>query len=92
MVSDRTSDDLYLAKVEEIEKDIADFDPDFVIYNAGTDILEGDPLGRLHISDEGIVKRDEMIIGMCRKKNKPVVMLLSGGYQKVNAEIIANSI
>ncbi|MCD7461845.1 hypothetical protein HAX54_047234 [Datura stramonium] len=26
------------------------FDPDLVVYNAGTDILDGDPLGRLKIS------------------------------------------
>lgn len=25
------------------------FDPDFVVYNAGTDILDGDPLGRLKV-------------------------------------------
>lgn len=25
------------------------FDPELVIYNAGTDILEGDPLGRLKV-------------------------------------------
>lgn len=63
-----------------------------MIYNAGTDILEGDPLGRLHISARGIIKRDEYVIGLCLKKKVPVVMLLSGGYQKTNAEIIANSI
>jgi histone deacetylase 11 len=68
------------------------FNPDFVIYNAGTDILDGDPLGRLHISDEAIIERDDLIIDMCVKNSKPVVMLLSGGYQKANAEIIADSI
>lgn len=25
------------------------FDPDFIVYNAGTDILDGDPLGRLKV-------------------------------------------
>lgn len=29
---------------------------------------------------------------MCIKNNIPVVMVLSGGYQKVNAKVIANSI
>ncbi len=32
------------------------------------------------------------MIGLCLKKKVPVVMLLSGGYQKTNAEIIADSI
>lgn len=26
------------------------FDPELVIYNAGTDILDGDPLGRLKVN------------------------------------------
>jgi histone deacetylase 11 len=35
------------------------FQPEFVIYNAGTDILENDPLGRMNISPQGIIRRDE---------------------------------
>jgi len=27
-----------------------EFKPDFVIYNAGTDVLEGDPLGKLALT------------------------------------------
>ena len=69
-----------------------EFSPQFVIYNAGTDILDGDPLGRLNISPEGIIRRDETVIGMCTRRKVPVAMILSGGYQLVNAEIIANSI
>lgn len=34
------------------------FSPEFVIYNAGTDILEGDRLGELNITAEGILARD----------------------------------
>ncbi len=32
------------------------------------------------------------MIGLCLKKKVPVVMLLSGGYQLINAEIIADSL
>ena len=68
------------------------FKPDFVIYNAGTDCLEGDPLGQLSLSAEGIIKRDEAIFRICMNQKIPVMMILSGGYQQVNAEVIANSI
>lgn len=68
------------------------FDPDIVIYVAGTDGLEGDPLGALSISEDGIVKRDEMVFAAARKHKKPIVMLLGGGYQKSNARVIARSI
>lgn len=63
-----------------------------MIYNAGTDILDGDPLGRMQITRNGIIRRDEALIRICTKRRVPVVMLLSGGYQKVNAEIIADSL
>ena len=63
-----------------------------MIYNAGTDCLEGDPLGNLSLTADGIIKRDEAVFRMCLKNEIPVVMILSGGYQKVNAEVIANSI
>jgi len=54
--------------------------------------LEGDPLGGLRISAGGVIARDEEVVGMCVRRNVPVTMLLSGGYQKINAEIIADSI
>lgn len=46
-----TEDDEYLDKVERnIEKSLQEHLPDVVVYNAGTDILEGDRLGGLSIS------------------------------------------
>lgn len=73
---------------------ITEFNPEFIIYNAGTDILAGDPLGALMISPEAIIKRDEIVFELCLKGDRviPVVMLMSGGYQMSNAEIIAESI
>jgi histone deacetylase 11 len=87
-----TTTDQYLVWMAVLEEDMDSFRPEFVIYNAGTDILEGDPLGNLSITAEGIIIRDEMMIQMCVDRKIPVAMFLSGGYQKVNAEIIANSI
>ncbi|GFR45540.1 hypothetical protein Agub_g6933 [Astrephomene gubernaculifera] len=67
--------------------------PDLVIYNAGTDVLAGDPLGRLGLSRQGVVARDEMVWRWCRDVARaPVVMLLSGGYTKESAGVIADSI
>lgn len=42
----RTSDETYLpALAAALEQAFKAFKPDFVLYNAGTDILVGDPLG-----------------------------------------------
>ena len=35
--------------------------PDMVLYNAGTDILDADPLGHMRVSAEGVAARDEVV-------------------------------
>uniref|UniRef100_A0A2K5ETL7 Histone deacetylase 11 n=1 Tax=Aotus nancymaae TaxID=37293 RepID=A0A2K5ETL7_AOTNA len=88
-----TEDDEYLVKVERnIEKALQEHLPDVVVYNAGTDILEGDRLGGLSISPAGVVKRDELVFRMVRGRQVPILMVTSGGYQKRTARIIADSI
>ncbi|XP_038596745.1 histone deacetylase 11 isoform X3 [Tachyglossus aculeatus] len=57
-----------------------------------TDILDGDPLGGLAISPQGIVKRDEIVFQAARTHRVPILMVTSGGYQKRTARIIADSI
>lgn len=62
------------------------------MYNAGTDIMEGDPLSGLNISPQGIIDRDELVINSAFDRKIPLCMVLSGGYQKSNAQCIAESI
>ncbi|XP_074139775.1 histone deacetylase 11 isoform X2 [Sminthopsis crassicaudata] len=88
-----TGDREYLQKVSQhVEEALKEHRPDVVIYNAGTDVLEGDPLGGLSVSARGIVKRDELVFQAARKHNIPILMVTSGGYQKESARIIADSI
>lgn len=48
-----TEDTEYLQKVKtHVEGALNEMRPDIIIYNAGTDILDGDPLGGLAISPE----------------------------------------
>ncbi|XP_059657071.1 histone deacetylase 2 isoform X4 [Cornus florida] len=92
VVSGTTTNE-YLRRLDEALKVAGRvFDPELVIYNAGTDILEGDPLGRLKISPDGITSRDEKVFRFAREKNVPLVMLTSGGYMKSSARVIADSI
>jgi histone deacetylase 11 len=35
-----------------LDSALEDFKPDVIVYNAGTDILDGDPLGNLSISPQ----------------------------------------
>ena len=47
---------------------------------AGCDTLDGDPLAQLKMTNEGIVKRDSLIVKSCVKRKIPVVYTTSGGY------------
>jgi acetoin utilization deacetylase AcuC-like enzyme len=37
--------------------------PDIVLYDAGVDVFSGDGLGNLEVTREGIIKRDEIVLG-----------------------------
>uniref|UniRef100_A0A663EMU7 Histone deacetylase 11 n=1 Tax=Aquila chrysaetos chrysaetos TaxID=223781 RepID=A0A663EMU7_AQUCH len=88
-----TEDTEYLQKVHtHVEGALNELKPDIIVYNAGTDILDGDPLGGLAISPQGIVKRDEVVFKAARRRRIPILMVTSGGYQKRTARIIADSI
>jgi len=65
---------------------------DFAIYNAGTDVLAGDPLGGLNISPSGVLERDLFVLDMLKQESIPAIVLSSGGYTKTSAELIAKTI
>lgn len=62
------------------------------IYNAGTDIVAGDPLGQLDVSPEGVLERDLFVVQTLRGRGIPTVMLLSGGYTRESYKLVARSV
>ncbi|MFC1759731.1 histone deacetylase [Planctomycetota bacterium] len=62
------------------------------IYNAGTDVFTGDPLGGLSISSATIRERDLFVVGELRKRGIPTIMVLSGGYTKQSYQLVADSV
>lgn len=62
------------------------------IYNAGSDVFIGDKLGRLNLSAEDILQRDEFVMEELRRRQLPAVMLLSGGYTSESHRLIATSV
>ncbi len=81
-LKDNTEDVQYLnilyKNLKELNKDLFDF----IFYIAGVDIHFDDRLGKLKISDEGINKRDEMVIENFYKRKIPLCGVLGGGYNK----------
>jgi histone deacetylase 11 len=62
------------------------------IYNAGTDVLENDPLGGLRLSLDDVLTRDRFVVEILRKRDLATVVLTSGGYTSVSYEAIARMV
>ena len=80
-LEDNTTDEVYLnALKNHIPVLIDSFDPDFIFYLAGVDVLNSDKLGRLGLSMAGCKARDRFILELCRNNNIPVQVSMGGGY------------
>ncbi len=71
----------YLKKMREVAKDIESNAYDFVIYQAGMDVLIGDPSGGGVLNYAEIFKRETIVFESCRNSNTPVVWNVAGGYK-----------
>ncbi len=75
---------------EELPKFLsAHNDAKLVFYNAGTDIVAGDPLGQLDLSFEQVLERDRYVIDRLLERNLSVATMTSGGYSKQSFKLIA---
>ena len=80
-LDDGTGDDAYLAALSaSLPSVIARAAPDLVFYLAGSDPHEGDRLGRLCLTFDGLARRDAMVLDACREIGLPVVITIAGGY------------
>ena len=76
-------DEEYLTAVLDCLNNVLDaFQPDFVLYDAGVDIYEHDPLGLLNVSEEGIRQRDREVIDEILRRNIPLASVIGGGYDR----------
>lgn len=78
---DGCGDDEYLHTLElALEELTQRFEPEFLIYLAGADVHEGDRLGRLKLSGDGIEARDRRVFNWAWQKRLPLAMVMAGGY------------
>ena len=89
-LEDGTSDGPYLEAVERaLSSSLERARPEIVFVQAGVDPLAADHLGRLAISEEGLQRRDEQILGVLRELHLPAVLTLGGGYSRPIAATVA---
>lgn len=76
-----TGDDVFLYELKaSIVRIFLTFEPDIVFYLAGADPFQGDRLGRLQLTKNGLRRRDELVIDFCRDLDVPVAIAMAGGY------------
>ena len=80
-LADGTGDEEYLATLDDaLPRVLAAAAPDLVVYIAGADPHEGDRLGRLALTFDGLARRDAMVLDGCREVGIPVAVTIGGGY------------
>ena len=82
-LADGCNDEVYLNSLSQcLDQLDSRFKADCLIFLAGADPHEGDRLGRLNISTEGMRLRDEMVFQYALDRQLPVAFSMAGGYGK----------
>ncbi len=75
------SDEAYLQLLEQHLKEIHQkFEPQFIFYLSGVDILESDKLGKLNLSIQACKRRDALVLSYAKHYQIPVQISMGGGY------------
>ena len=89
-LADGTNDDNYLAKLTEVLPGVLTrAAPDLVLYIAGADPHEGDALGRLSLTFDGLARRDAYVLSQCVEVGLPVAITIGGGYGRAIEDTVA---
>ena len=86
---DKTEDKEYLGLLNKHLNTVFDsFEPDFIFFQSGVDVLETDKLGRLSMTIAGCKKRDDMVLNLAKKNEVPLVASMGGGYSENISHIV----
>ena len=87
-----TGDADYLGAVEEaLQHARRHFTPEMIVYVAGSDPYEDDPLGSLQLTKPGLLARDQRIARLAGEQRCPLVVLPAGGYSNESPSITATT-
>lgn len=88
-LADGCDDASYLEALEHALAELeARFNPGLVIYLAGADPHEGDRLGRLSLSFDGLEARDRRVFDWAWSRRIPLAFSMAGGYGRDMADTV----
>ncbi len=79
-LADGSGDTIYLEALERAFRFLLQQGIEFLIYLAGADPFEGDRLGRLTLTKEGLALRDQGVMAFVREQGIPIAIAMAGGY------------
>ena len=80
-LDDGADDRVYLDALKKgVRASLKQARADAVIYLAGADPYTEDRFGRLNLSQEGLAKRDRLVLQYCQDAGLPVAVTMAGGY------------
>ena len=86
---DGIRDEEYLQILQRnLEKTVDAFQPDFLFYQCGVDVLAQDKLGRLGLTETGCLHRDKHVLKTAHSAGIPLVASMGGGYSERIADIV----
>ena len=78
---DGCDDATYLDALQHAFSDLDKrFSADFLIFLAGADPHEGDRLGRLKVTQQGLLQRDQAVFNYVSQRSIPLALCMAGGY------------
>lgn len=83
----KDKDFLFLLEAN-LDKILSQFQPDFIFYQSGVDVLESDKLGRLSLSQKACFQRDNIVYQTVQQLKVPVVTTMGGGYSPQIKDIV----
>jgi acetoin utilization deacetylase AcuC-like enzyme len=86
---DGAHDATFLARLEAALPRVVEHRPQCAFYLAGADPYEDDQLGGLRLTQEGLRRRDRMVIDAVREAGVPLVIVLAGGYARRVEDTVA---
>jgi acetoin utilization deacetylase AcuC-like enzyme len=81
-LADGVNDSEYLKSLAWYLPRVLATGPDIVFYISGADPYEGDRLGKLKLTIEGLRRRDAMVFETCRRASIAVAVAMGGGYSR----------
>lgn len=88
-LADGTNDETYLRILDlNLKRLIDTFQPEFIFFQSGVDVLATDQLGKLSLTRDGCMRRDRLVLEEAHRNKIPLVASMGGGYSPDFRDII----